>query len=141
MEEAPMSQAARGRRPPPISIPKHRTLEFRVLDVLWRHGPLTMQAIRDGLPEAHRPSYETARSIIYRLQERGAIRRVMKISKAQVFEAAVSRQEVEAQLIDDLAALFPNIWPLLERLMDTQRLTLDDLREAQRLLGPDQKRA
>jgi predicted transcriptional regulator len=132
---------ARGSRPPPISIPKHRTLEFRVLDVLWRGGPSTMQAIRDALPDAHRPSYETVRSIIYRLQERGAIRRVMKISKTQVFEAVAARQEVEAQLIDDLASLFPDIWPVLERLMSTQRLTLDDLREAEHLLGLDQKRA
>lgn len=136
-----MTKAVRGRRPPPLMIPKHRTLEFRVLDVLWRQGPLTMQAVRDGLPDAHRPSYETVRSIIYRLQERGAVRRVKKVSKSQVFEAAVSRQEVEAQLIDDLAALFPDIQPVLERLMNTQRLTLDDLREAERQLGLDQKRA
>lgn len=136
-----MSKAARGDRPPPIMIPKHRTLEFRVLDVLWRGGPLTMQAIRDGLPDTHRPSYETVRSIIYRLQERGAIRRVKKVSKAQVFEAAISRQDVEAQLIDDLAGLFPDIWPLLDRLISTQRLTLDDLHEAARLLSLDQKRA
>jgi predicted transcriptional regulator len=122
-------------------IPKHRTLEFRVLDVLWREGPLTMQAIRDGLPAAHRPSYETVRSIVYRLQARGAIRRVRKVSKAQIFEAAASRPEVEAQLIDDLASLFPDIWPVLQRLMNTERLTLEDLREAERLLGLDQKRA
>jgi BlaI family penicillinase repressor len=132
---------ARGRRPPPISIPKHRTLEFRVLDVLWRHGRLTMQAIRDGLPDGHRPSYETVRSIVYRLQERGAIRRVMKVSKSQVFEAVVVREDVEAQLIDDLAALFPDIWPVLERLMSSGRLTLEDLREAERQLGLGQKRA
>jgi predicted transcriptional regulator len=100
-----------------------------------------MQAIRDGLPDAHRPSYETVRSIVYRLQERGAIRRVRKVSKAQIFEAVVSRPEVEAQLIDDLASLFPDIWPVLERLMSTERLTLEDLREAERLLGLDQKRA
>jgi len=136
-----MSKAARGDRPPPIMIPKHRTLEFRVLDVLWRSGPLAMQAIRDALPEAHRPSYETVRSIIYRLQERGAIRRVKKVSKAQIFEAAISRQDVEAQLIDDLAGLFPDIWPVLDRLVSTRRLTLEDLREAERLLGLDQKRA
>jgi predicted transcriptional regulator len=140
MEERRMTKA-RGSRPPPITIPKHRTLEFRVLDVLWRQGPLTMQAIRDGLPDAHRPSYETVRSIIYRLQERGAIRRVMKVSKAQVFDAVASRQEVEAQLIDDLAGLFPDIWPVLQRLMSTQRLTLEDLRDAEQLLGLDQKRA
>ena len=136
-----MSKAPRGRRPPPITIPKHRTLEFRVLDALWRQGAMTMQAIRDALPEAHRPSYETARSIVYRLQERGAIRRVMKVSKAQVFEAVAAREEVEAQLIDDLAGLFPDIWPVLERLMSTERLTLDDLREAERLLCQEQKRA
>ncbi len=100
-----------------------------------------MQAIRDGLPDAHRPSYETVRSIIYRLQARGAIRRVRKVSKAQVFEASISRQDVEAPLIDDLAGLFPDIRPLLDRLVSTQRLTLEDLREAERLLGLDQKRA
>lgn len=136
-----MLKAARRERPPPIVIPKHRTLEFRVLDALWREGALTMQAIRDALPEAHRPSYETVRAIVYRLQERGAVRRVKKVSKAQVFEAAVARQEVEAQLIDDLADLFPDIRAVLDRLVSTRRLTLDDLREAERLLGLDQKRA
>ena len=137
-----MSQAPTGRKPPPLVIPKHRALEFRVLEVLCSQGPSSMQDIRSGLPEQHRPSYETVRSIVYRLQGRKAIRRVKKISRSQIFEAALPIEEVQAQLIDDFASLFArDIRPLLDRLISTGRLTLDDLREAERLLGSDQKRA
>jgi predicted transcriptional regulator len=118
-------------------IPKHRAMEFRVLDMLWRQGPLSMREILEHLPEEHRPAYETLRSVIYRLQERKAIRRVRKIANSQIFEASLPRQEAQEQLIDDFASLFADdIGTLIGRLMDTGRLTLDDLREAQRRLDP-----
>jgi BlaI family penicillinase repressor len=137
-----MAKAAGGRTPPPLIIPKHRTQEFRVLEVLWSQGSLSIQQIREGLPEAHRPSYETVRSIVYRLQERKSIRRVRKVSKSQIFEAIVRREDAHAHLIDDFASLFADdIRPVIDRLVSTGRLTLDDLREAERLLGMDKKRA
>jgi predicted transcriptional regulator len=136
-----MAEAPRGRTPP-IVIPKHRTLEFRVLDVLWTQGPGSMREIRDRLPEPYRPSYETVRMIVYRLQGRRAIRRLKKISNSQIFEAVITREEVQGRLIDDFASLFdPDIRPVIDRLVSTGRLTLDDLRDAERFLGLDQKRA
>ncbi len=117
-------------------IPKHRTLEFRVLDVLWRQGPCSVRQIEDGLPEGRRPSYETVRSIVYRLQSRKAIRCSKRVGKQQIFEAVIGRQEVQQQLIDDFASLFaPDIKPVIDRLVATGRLTLDDLREAERQLA------
>ncbi|MEI9890065.1 MAG: BlaI/MecI/CopY family transcriptional regulator [Caulobacteraceae bacterium] len=106
-------------------IPKHRTLEFRVLDVLWRQGPCSVRQIEDGLPEGRRPSYETVRSIVYRLQSRKAIRCSKRVGKQQIFEAVIGRQEVQQQLIDDFASLFaPDIKPVIDRLVATGRLTL-----------------
>jgi BlaI family penicillinase repressor len=135
-----MSLAPRGRKPPPMVIPKHRTLEFRVLDVLWREGAASIMPNEGAPPPGRRPSYETVRSVIYRLQARKAIRRTKQVGKMQIFEAAIAREEVQQQLIDDFASLFaPDIRPVIDRLVATGRLTLEDLRQAERLLDEARK--
>ena len=41
---------------------------------------------------ARRPAYTTIQTTVYRMEEKGALRRVKKISNAHIFEAVVSRK-------------------------------------------------
>jgi hypothetical protein len=63
------------------------------------------------------------------------LRRVKKISHAHIFEAAVSRAAAEGRLIDELLGMLGNrLQPVMSHLIESKRLTLEDVREAERTL-------
>jgi BlaI family transcriptional regulator, penicillinase repressor len=110
-------------------------LEMRVMDALWTHGPASVRQVQETFPEAARPAYTTVQTTMYRLEAKRAIRRVKKISNAHIFEAVVSRTSAHRRIIDDLLALFGGrTQPMIAHLIESGRLTLDDLREAERTL-------
>jgi predicted transcriptional regulator len=110
-------------------------LELRVMDALWSHGPASVRQVQETFPEADRPAYTTVQTTMYRLERKRAIRRVKKISNAHIFEAVVSRTSAHGRIIDDLLALVGGrTQPVIAHLIETGKLTLDDLREAEQTL-------
>jgi predicted transcriptional regulator len=105
------------------------------MDAIWNHGRLSIREVQETFPEAHRPAYTTIQTTVYRLEEKGALRRVRKIGNAHIFEAAVSRQEARGRLIDELLTLFGGrTQPIMAHLAESGKLTLDDIREAEKLI-------
>ena len=68
------------------------------MEALWRWGALSIREITTGIrgPD-RRPAYSTVQTMVYRLEARGAVRRVEKIRNYHVFEAAVTREIAEGQ--------------------------------------------
>lgn len=63
------------------------------------------------------------------------MRRVKKVRNFHIFEAAVSRNAAQRRLIDDLLALFGgSAQPVMAHLIETGRLTLEDVKEAEKTL-------
>jgi len=63
------------------------------------------------------------------------VRRVKKVGNFHVFEAAVSRNAAQRKLVDDLLALFGgSTQPVMARLIESGRLTLNDVKEAEKTL-------
>jgi len=72
---------------------------------------------------------------VYRLEGKNAVRRVRKVGNFHVFEAAISRDHAQRKLIDDLLALFGGrTQPVMAHLIESGRLTLADIKEAERTL-------
>ena len=110
-------------------------LELRIMDVLWQHGPASVREVQESFPDHERPAYTTVQTTMYRMEAKHAVRRVRKISNAHIFEAVVSRQSAHRRLIDDLLSVFGGrAQPLMAHLIEAGRLTLDDLREAEKTL-------
>ena len=58
-----------------------------------------------------------------------------RISNANIFEAAITRDEVGRHLLDDLLALFGGgTKPVMAHLIESGKLTLDDVKDAQETL-------
>ncbi|HEX4097909.1 MAG TPA: BlaI/MecI/CopY family transcriptional regulator, partial [Caulobacteraceae bacterium] len=71
-----------------------------------------------------------------------AVRRVKKIGNAHIFEATVTRSSAQRRLIDDFLGLFGGqAQPVMAHLIQTGKLTLDDVREAERLIEELEKKA
>ena len=115
--------------------PRLSRLELQIMDALWAHGPLSVREIQEAFAEKNRPAYTTVQTIVYRLEAKKAIRRVKKIGNAHVFEAVITRSSAQRSLVDDLLAFFGgSSQPLMAQLVESGHLTLDDVKEAERLI-------
>ena len=118
-----------------MRIPKLTKLELRIMEALWSRGALSIREIQEAFPEKDRPAYSTVQTTVYRLEGKGALRRVKKISNAHIFEAVVSRTAAQGRLIDDLLGLFGGrTQPVMAHLVESGKLTLDDVQETEKLL-------
>ncbi len=110
-------------------------LELEIMRYLWDLGEAAVREIQEAIPAAKRPAYTTVQTILMRLEEKGAVRRTRKIGNAFLFEPAISQQRMYHRLIDDLLDLFGGrSEPLVSRLVETGKLTLDDLKRAEEQL-------
>ncbi len=109
--------------------------ELEVMEEFWKHGRLSIREVQESYPEPDRPPYTSIQTIVYRLEEKGAVRRVRKIGNAHIFEAVVSRQEVSGRFIDDLLGLFGGrTQTVMAHLVESGKLTRADIREAEKLI-------
>jgi len=115
--------------------PKLTKLELQIMDALWTLRAASVREIQDALPGPDRPAYTTVQTIVARLEAKKAVRRVKKIGNAFIFEPQISRSAAQRRLIDDLLSFFGGkTQPVVAHLIDTGRLTLDDVHEAERTL-------
>jgi BlaI family transcriptional regulator, penicillinase repressor len=115
--------------------------EFQLLEKLWGLGPSSVREIQESLPEEHRPAYTTVQTMIYRLEAKGAVKRVKKVGNAHIFEAVFTRQAVHRRLISDLLELFGGSpAPVMSHLIETGKLTLADVRALEKELASREKR-
>lgn len=115
--------------------PKLSKLEMQIMETLWSSGSASIREIQEAFPEAERPAYTTIQTTVYRLETKKAVRRVKKVGNFHIFEAAISRDAAQRKLIDELLALFGGrTQPVMAHLIETGKLTLADVREAEKTL-------
>ena len=116
-------------------------LELQIMEILWKRGPCSSRQIQEVFPVSKRPAYTTVQTTVYRLLEgKKAVKIVGRISNANIFDAAITREDEGRKLIDDVLALFggrPK--PVMAHLVETGQLTLADIQEAERALRQHQK--
>ena len=124
-----------------MKLPKLTKLELQIMDALWRRGACSVREIHETFPEKGRPAYTTIQTTVYRMEGKKALRCIKRIGNANIFEAAISRDDAQNRLIDDLLALFGgHTKPVMARLVETGKLTLDDIKEAELALRKLSKR-
>lgn len=119
-----------------MAHPKLSKLELQIMETLWSRGPCSIREIQEAFPETKRPAYTTVQTTVYRLLEgKKAVKIVKRISNANIFDAAITRDDAGRRLFDDLLALFGGrTKPVMAHLVKTGQLTLADIQEAERAL-------
>lgn len=118
-----------------MASPRLTPLELQIMEVLWTRGPSAVREVQERFPEESRPAYTTIQTVMYRLESKKVARRTHKIGNAHIFEATVARAAVQRRLINDLLGLFGGkAQPMMAHLVQMGQLTLDDVREVERLL-------
>lgn len=124
-----------------MRLPRLSNLEMQIMEALWTGGESSIREIRDRFPAKNRPAYTTVQTTVYRLEAKKALRRTKKIATAFVFEAAIPRDAARRRLIDDFFAVFGGeTLPVMTHLIEAGKLTLEDVREAERHVRALQKK-
>jgi BlaI family transcriptional regulator, penicillinase repressor len=124
-----------------MKIPHISRFELQLLERLWELGPSSVREIRESLPEEHRPAYTTVQTMIYRLEQKEAVRRVKKVGNAHVFEAVLTRLAVRKRIVTDFLKMFGGSpASVMSHLVETGQLTLADIRAAEKELARRESR-
>ena len=118
-----------------MKSPKLTKLELKVMEALWNNGASSIREIQETFSENKRPAYTTVQTTVYRMENKKVVHRVKKIGNAHIFDASVSRNAAHGKLIDYLLGLFGgSVQPVMSHLIETGKLTMDDLEEAKESL-------
>jgi BlaI family penicillinase repressor len=118
-----------------VATSKFTKLELQIMQALWDQGAISIREIQEAFPGRDKPSYTTVQTTVYRLETKKAVRRVKKIGNAHIFEAVVSRNAAQTRLIDELLSLFGGrTQPVMSHLVESGKLTMEDVKEAERAL-------
>jgi BlaI family transcriptional regulator, penicillinase repressor len=108
-------------------------LELWILEALWADGPLSVRQIQEAFSGNGIPGYTTLQTAVVRLEAKGAVKLRKKIGNAHIYEAAISRSDARQGIVTDLLALFDGgVQPVMTHLIETGKLTLEDLQRAEK---------
>jgi len=115
-----------------IKKPRLSNAETRILEQCCTLGTSSVREILESLPKDEQVAYTTVQTLVYRLEGKGALRKVKKTGNAQLFEPAINQNQYRTGLVRDLLDLFggsPRL--LVSNLLETGELSLRDLKALQ----------
>jgi BlaI family transcriptional regulator, penicillinase repressor len=109
--------------------------ELEIMRVLWDLERASVREVQEKLSDKRRPAYTTVQTIVRRLEEKSAVRRLRKIGNALIFEPVITRKAVHGRLIAELLQLFGgSARPLMAHLAEMGKLNLEDVHELETLM-------
>ncbi len=118
-----------------MPLPKLSRLEFQIMETLWNKGECSIREIQESFPARTRPAYTTVQTTVNRMEAKDVVERVRKVGNFHVFAPAVSREAAQRRVIDDMLALLGGrSQPVMAHLIEAGKLSLEDVKEAERLL-------
>jgi predicted transcriptional regulator len=115
--------------------PKLSKLEFKIMETLWARNECSIRDIQESFPAKKRPAYTTIQTTVYRMEAKSIVHRLKKVGNYHVFAPAISREAAQRRLMDDLLSLFGGSGqPVMTHLIESGKLSLEDVKEAERLL-------
>jgi predicted transcriptional regulator len=109
--------------------------EIQIMETLWAKGEASIREMQEAFAEKKRPGYTTIQKMVYRLEEKKAVRRLRKVGNFHIFAAMITREAVQRKLVDELLAIFGGeSRPVVAHLIGAGKLTMDDVEYAEKTL-------
>ena len=80
-------------------LPKPTEAELEILQVLWQHGPATVRAVHDQLPQTRDTGYTTTLKNMQNMVQKGLLLRD-ETQRSHVYTAALGQEEAQKELLD-----------------------------------------
>ncbi len=128
-----------------MAAPRLSSLEYRIMEVLWDRGEASIREVCDEMAaragRKSAPAYTTVQTTIYRMETKGVVTRLKRVGNFHVFAPAITRDAAQRTLIDELLGLFGGkATPVMAHLVETGKLSLEDVKEAERSLEKMRKK-
>ncbi len=109
--------------------------ELEIARVVWDLGRATVREVLESLPAERGIEYKTVQTYLRRLEEKGYVRGDRE-GRSTVFTPLVKPGEVISETVGDLVdRLFHgNALPLVEHLIEDQRLSSDEVKRLREML-------
>ena len=115
--------------------PRLSKLEFQIMETLWSKGDSSIREILESFPAKRRPAYTTVQTTVYRMEVKEVVRRVKRVGNFHIFASAISRDAAQRRVIDDLLALLGGrSQPVMAHLIESGKLSLEDVKDAEKTL-------
>jgi len=120
---------------PPRNKNRLAPLELKAMEALWKLGRASVREVLEQIPVKKPLAYTTVQTLVFRLEAKGAVRKLRKIGNAWVFVPVITRKQAYRRLVINFLELFGGSpRPVLSHMVDTGKLTLKDLRDLERML-------
>ncbi|HYL37439.1 MAG TPA: BlaI/MecI/CopY family transcriptional regulator [Bryobacteraceae bacterium] len=120
----------------PRRLPRPTEAELEILSVLWERGPSTVREVFAALPAERRTGYTSVLKFMQIMAGKGLVTR-QEDQRAHVYQARVTREQTQRQLIAHLAdrAFGGSALQLAQQaLASAGRATPEDLAEIRKML-------
>jgi BlaI family penicillinase repressor len=116
--------------------------ELDVMAHFWSDGDLSAPELFERFGEARGVTYSTVKTIVDRLEQKGAIERVSKDGRTIFYRPAVKQERLQKPLLKSLVRrLFGgDLRPLFAQLLRDERLSDEDLEYVQKLVAEARKK-
>lgn len=105
------------------------------MEALWSRGDSSIREIQETFSRKRMPAYTTIQTTVYRMEAKQILRRVKKVGNFHIFAAVLSREAAQRRLVDDLLGFFGGrTQPVMLHLIETGKLSLEDVKEAEKTL-------
>ncbi len=103
--------------------------EVDVMNLIWRCGECTAPQVHREIEKNKSVTYSTVKTIVDRLEKKGAIQRTKTEGRTIYFKPAIAASEIQLSLVDKLlGTIFAgDRRPLFSRLLSSEELTKADL--------------
>jgi BlaI family penicillinase repressor len=110
--------------------------ELDVMSHFWRDGEISAPALFERIGDERGVTYSTVKTIIDRLEQKGALKRVANQGRTIFYAAAIKQERIRKPLVKSVVRrLFgDDLRPLLAQLVRDERLSDDDLEYLQKLV-------
>ena len=115
--------------------------EIDVLTRFWEHGRLSTPELFREMGESRGVTYSTIKTIVDRLEDKGAIRRVDTEGKTIIYSAAVARERVRKPLVQTFVRRMfgDDRKPLFAQLLRDEELSDDEIEFLRQLVDEASK--
>lgn len=109
--------------------------ELELMQILWEHGPSTVQMVVDRLPASRNLAYTTVQTVLNILHRKGKVKRKLK-SRAFYYQPAVSHARTAEHALKHMVQNLFGGSPerLVLAMLDTKQITPETLKELQSLV-------
>lgn len=108
---------------------KLSNLELEVMRLIWRHKKAIVPDLHAALAEERDVSYATVKTIVNRLEEKGAIERIRTYGRTILYGPLIKESDLAYPIVKNvLRQLFAGeARPMISHLLKVEKLSVEDL--------------